>query len=55
MKRLSISLMFLMAGLMAAMSQKVLDLSGMWEFGMGETAHYDGFVELPGSMLTNEK
>ena len=55
MKRLSISLMFLMAGLMTAMSQKVLDLSGMWEFGMGETAHYDGFVELPGSMLTNEK
>ena len=32
-----------------------IDLSGSWQFGMGDTEHYDDHILLPGSMLTNGK
>ena len=32
-----------------------IDLSGEWEFAMGEQPVYDDRVSLPGSMLTNDK
>jgi len=50
---LSISCWLLAVGHAAA--QQILDLSGLWEFGMGDEERYDDFVELPGSMLTNGK
>ena len=50
---LAISYWLLAVGHVAA--QQILDLSGLWEFGVGDEEHYDDFVELPGSMLTNGK
>ena len=32
-----------------------IDLSGTWQFGMGDTERYDDRIVLPGSMLTNGK
>ena len=50
---LAISYWLLAVGHAAA--QQILDLSGLWEFGMGDEERYDDYVELPGSMLTNGK
>jgi len=36
-------------------AQKVIDLSGAWDFGTGDPAQYTSYVLLPGSMLTNDK
>ncbi|MBQ8157585.1 MAG: beta-glucuronidase [Prevotella sp.] len=36
-------------------AQQVIDLSGVWQFGTGDTEHYDDSIRLPGSMLTNGK
>ena len=38
-----------------AAAQQILNLSGLWQFGMGDTEHYDDQIQLPGSMLTNGK
>ena len=35
--------------------QERVDLSGVWEFGMGDSEHYDDHIRLPGSMLTGGK
>ena len=32
-----------------------IDLSGTWQFGMGDEEHYDDLILLPGSMLTGGK
>ena len=54
MRRLSIFLFFLYAcGSMSA--QEVLDLTGSWDFAVGDSAVYLDFVQLPGSMMTNGK
>ena len=54
MRRLSIFLFFLYAcGSMSA--QEVLDLTGSWDFAVGDSAVYQDFVQLPGSMMTNGK
>ena len=39
----------------AVEAQRVMDVSGSWDFAMGETPVYNDYVMLPGSMLTNEK
>ena len=36
-------------------AQQTLDLTGSWDFSVGDTARYDEYVMLPGSMLTNGK
>ncbi len=36
-------------------AQQTLDLTGSWDFSVGDTARYDDYVMLPGSMLTNGK
>ena len=41
----------LLAGL--AVAQEKIDLTGEWAFAMGDSTQYDGYVTLPGSMLTN--
>ena len=36
-------------------AQQVIDLAGVWDFAMGDSAVYSDYVVLPGSMLTNGK
>jgi len=36
-------------------AQHVIDLSGSWQFAMGDEPCFDDYVMLPGSMLTNGK
>ena len=36
-------------------AQNVIDLSGAWDFAIGDSTAYDDYVMLPGSMLTNGK
>ena len=36
-------------------AQQTVDLSGRWDFAMGDAPHYNDHVTLPGSMLTNGK
>ena len=43
----------LIAGI--ATAQQVIDLTGPWDFAVGDTAVYKDFVVLPGSMETNGK
>ena len=38
-----------------AQAQEVISLAGAWDFGVGDSARYDDYVMLPGSMLTNGK
>ena len=42
-------------GICGLSAQEVIDLSGSWEFAMGDSAVYNDYVLLPGSMLTNDK
>ena len=50
-------LLTIMLVLLASTSctRSTIDLSGEWEFAMGESPVYDDHVSLPGSMLTNDK
>lgn len=50
-------LLTIMLVLLASTSctRTTIDLSGEWEFAMGESPVYDDHVSLPGSMLTNDK
>ena len=36
-------------------AQQIITLEGAWDFCMGDSAKYDDYVMLPGSMLTNGK
>lgn len=38
-----------------SVAQQVLDLTGSWDFAVGDSAVYQDFVQLPGSMQTNGK
>ena len=40
---------------MAGKAQDNIDLSGLWDFCIGDSAKYDDEIVLPGSMLTNDK
>ena len=42
-------------GVCGVSAQQVINLSGAWEFAIGDSAVYNDFVLLPGSMLTNDK
>ncbi len=53
MKKTLIALCALM--LSTAISAQTIDLSGEWQFGMGDKAIYGDKITLPGSMLTNDK
>ena len=54
MRRLSLILLhlFVCASLGA---QEVIDLTGSWDFAVGDSAVYNDFVQLPGTMLSNGK
>ncbi len=51
--RLAIGFWLLAIGSVAA--QQVIDLSGAWDFAVGDSTSYNDYVMLPGSMLTNDK
>ena len=40
---------------MLASGQQIISLEGIWDFSTSDSVHYDDFVVLPGSMLTNGK
>jgi len=40
---------------MSAKAQENIDLSGLWDFCVGDSAKYNDAIILPGSMLTNDK
>ena len=44
-----------LTGVSGLTAQQVIDLSGSWDFAVGDSTHYDDYVILPGSMLTNGK
>ena len=54
MQRLSVFLFSLFACVLMS-AQEVIDLTGSWDFAVGDSAVYQDFVQLPGSMLTNGK
>jgi hypothetical protein len=54
MRRLSVFLFSLFACVQMS-AQEVIDLTGSWDFAVGDSAVYKDFVQLPGSMLTNGK
>ena len=57
MKRIlyTIAIMIAVVSSLSAQAQEVVNLSGAWDFSVGETPRYQEQVVLPGSMLTNGK
>ena len=55
MKKLLLTIVVALVGCNALMAQQIIDLSGAWDFAVGDSARYDDYVILPGSMLTNGK
>jgi len=41
--------------MLPVVAQQSIDLSGTWDFGMGDSRSYGDQIQLPGSMLTNGK
>ena len=54
-KELILSALAMLLGMGGVQAQMVMDLQGPWDFALGDSAHYDDYVVLPGSMLTNDK
>ena len=54
-KRLLTILSTVLLCMITTQAQRVIDLKGLWQFGTGDAEHYDDQVQLPGSMLTNDK
>ena len=44
----------LLSGLTAS-AQETIELTGEWEYSVGDSTHYNDFVVLPGTVPTNEK
>ena len=40
---------------MSVHSQTIVELSGIWEFAVGNDSVYNDHIMLPGSMMTDEK
>ena len=38
-----------------ASAQEVISLAGSWDLSLNDSTHYDDYVMLPGSLLTNGK
>ena len=54
-KELILSALAMLLGMGGVQAQMVMDLQGPWDFALGDSAHYDDYVVLPGSLLTNDK
>ena len=55
MKKILLSGVSLVFCCLSVMAQSRIDLSGEWQFSMGEKPEYNDKITLPGSMLTNGK
>ena len=55
MRKLLLILFTIHYSLFTASAQETIGLSGMWEYSVGDSTHFDDYVMLPGSMLTNGK
>ena len=55
MKRTTIFFLLTLLGCLAPQAQEVITLAGAWDFCTGDSAKYDDYVMLPGTMLTNGK
>ena len=55
MKRLSLLAASCLLVLLAACTRTTIDLSGEWQFSMGDVPEFTDRITLPGSMLTNGK
>ena len=55
MRRRVAFLLGLLMGWCAVGAQDVINLAGDWELSLGDSLHYDDYVMLPGSLLTNGK
>ena len=55
MSRHLIILLAALLGTSTLSAQQVIDLSGSWQFAMGDEPQYNDYIMLPGSMLTNGK
>lgn len=54
-KGLILSALAMLLGMGGVQAQMVMDLQGPWDLALGDSAHYDDYVVLPGSLLTNDK
>ena len=52
-KLLLIIAFFLLWGL-AALAQETIELTGEWEYSVGDSTHYNDYVALPGTVPTND-
>ena len=55
MRRRVALLLGLMMGLCSVGAQETISLAGDWELSLGDSLHYNDYVMLPGSLLTNGK
>ena len=55
MRRSVAFLIGLLMGGLQAWAQESISLSGTWELSLGDSLHYNDYVMLPGSLLTNGK
>ena len=55
MRHLSLFCLSCMLMLLAACTRTTIDLSGEWQFSMGDVPEFTDRITLPGSMLTNGK
>ena len=55
MRRLAALLFGLLTGACSLWAQETINLAGGWELSLGDSLHYNDYVILPGSLLTNGK
>ena len=48
-------LRFVCCGGLTALAQETIELTGEWEYSVGDSTHYNDYVALPGTVPTNEK
>jgi hypothetical protein len=53
--RVMVILFTIHCSLFTSLAQEVISLEGSWDFSLNDSTHYDDYVMLPGSMLTNGK
>ena len=46
-------LVCMMMGWCAVWAQETISIAGDWELSLGDSLHYNDYVVLPGSLLTN--
>ena len=55
MRKIFLLLFTIHYSLFTASAQETVNLAGTWDLSLGDSTHYDDYVMLPGSLLTNGK